>query len=347
MVSWSEFMSWRTRRALAVAVRALPRRAPTPIRRIFCVVEGGLGDRLMTLPALRHLRGSYPEATMTVAMSGPVPYLDGGFDQVVDWSSQSVIAKMRLARQRYDLCFVNSLGVYSPINELISLATGAWRRIGPRYANVSRTAYTEAFEYAANEHITVVNARAVGWKGPETALGYPLACPTRRTATDANELPIVLHPGCRDGYDSKRWPLDNFRQLAAILVSRWSCGVLVVGAPSEEPLIRTITLDLAGAASVATRDLADLADVLCNAAILVGNDSGPAHLAAALGRPTLVLMSATDPSRCAPVGKHVRVIHEPCDKGGCYYLRGAECRGCVGRIRPADVATEVMHLLGR
>lgn len=320
-----------------MAATLLPRSKVTQLRSILCIVEGGLGDRLMAIPALRHLRRSHASARITLALSGPVPYLEQEFDRVEDWSAWSIWRKMALCRLRYDLCYVSSVGVYNPFNEVLAVLSKAPWRIGPRYEHVKRTAYTEPYVFAAGGHETVINARAVGWNGSESALEYPLRGLAGAPFFGDDPAPIVLHPGCRDGYDNKRWPVAAFRELAGLIGRRYAGGALVVGAPSEQAAVETVAFGQPNVHWRVTNTLYDLAELLAAATAFVGNDSGPAHLSAALGTPTVVLMSATLPERCAPVGTSVQVIYEPCDLGGCYYIKGARCRGCIGRISPAEV----------
>lgn len=346
MAGVNEFLSWRLRQAIALSAQALPYRPPREVRSVLCILEGGLGDRLMALPAVRTLKSSYTEASVTVALSGPVPFLEQEFDCVVDWSSLGIRAKLRLVRRRFDVCFVNSIGVYDPWNELLAIASGAWLRLGPRYPHVRQTGYTDPYAFGTGMHETIVNARGAGWRGTEEALEYPLPLTRKVRESVATDLPILLHPGCRDGYNHKRWPPEHYRELARLLAQSWGPGVVVIGAPAEEAMVCRIAEGLTGVRPLTTPDVAALSRTICDAAIMVGNDSGPAHLAAALGTRAVVLMSATLPERCAPVGEHVTVIHEPCDLGGCYYRRNSECRGCIGRIEPSAVVETIGSYVG-
>lgn len=344
MTGMREWFSWRLRQTIGMASVFAPGARCADVTSILCIVDGGLGDRLMAIPALRHLRSCFPKARMTVALSGPVPLLASEFDECTDWSGWSVWQKMALCRRRYDLCFVSSIGVYDPLNELLALVTGARTRIGPRYEHVKRTAYTEPYVFGTGGHETVVNARAVGWNGPDAALAYSLRDRCETASAVSRPAPVVLHPGCREGYDHKRWPATSFRALAGMIGDQFEGGALVVGAPSEETAVRQVADGQHNVRARITQGLDELVEVISGAAAFVGNDSGPAHLAASLGTPTVVLMSATLPERCAPVGAHVRVVHEPCELGGCYYVRGAECRGCIGRIRPDHVLSVLTAL---
>lgn len=111
----------------------------------------------------------------------------------------------------------------------------------------------------------------------------------------------VLAPGAAPHRPAKRWPVERFAALAGILAER-GLRPVVIGSPTDAMLAGKIrdavpeTLDLAGRTS-----LFELATVLARAGIVIGNDTGPMHLATALGRPAIVLFSAaSDPRLTAP-----------------------------------------------
>jgi heptosyltransferase-2 len=132
--------------------------------------------------------------------------------------------------------------------------------------------------------------------------------------------PLILAPGARYG-PAKRWPAARFAEVARA----WRRGgVVVVGDQGDREetsavssLLEGRVLDLTG-----KTDLPTLAGVLARAAVVVSNDSGAAHVAAALGRPTVIVFGSTDPGWTAPRGEHVTVIQDlvrcsPCFRSEC------------------------------
>jgi len=118
----------------------------------------------------------------------------------------------------------------------------------------------------------------------------------------------LLVPGSSDHRPLKRWPLPSYAELAETLRTRGLTPV-VVGTGGESALARGIpaAIDLTGKTSPG--DLCDLARL---ARLAVGNDTGPIHLTAAIGCPTVVLFSHdSDPALCAPRGAWVRVLRRP------------------------------------
>jgi ADP-heptose:LPS heptosyltransferase len=121
--------------------------------------------------------------------------------------------------------------------------------------------------------------------------------------------PIVLHPGA--GAENKRWPRDRFVSLARKLhVSGREVNV-VLGEVERERWTDGEKAAFDGIATIAKPEtLVDLLAVMNRASAVIGNDSGPAHLAAIIGVPTITLFGPTDPAIWRPLGPKVRMIRE-------------------------------------
>jgi ADP-heptose:LPS heptosyltransferase len=122
----------------------------------------------------------------------------------------------------------------------------------------------------------------------------------------------LLAPGSSPHRLIKRWPIARYRELAALLAARGVTPV-IIGTPPEQPLAQAIldavptALDLTG-----RTDFAQLTSLARLARVAIGNDTGPMHLAATAGCPSVVLFSRdSDPALCAPRGRSVSVIHPP------------------------------------
>jgi ADP-heptose:LPS heptosyltransferase len=119
---------------------------------------------------------------------------------------------------------------------------------------------------------------------------------------------VVLVPGSAPHRPVKRWPAAHYQGLAEALRAQGLTPV-VAGSRAEAPIARAIpaALNLTGQTS-----FGDLADLGRAARFAVGNDTGPMHLLAAVGCPSVVLFSRdSDPSHCAPRGRDVRVLRRP------------------------------------
>ncbi len=148
---------------------------------------------------------------------------------------------------------------------------------------------------------------AIAWSVPsavELAAGKILA----QAGVDPDAPYVALHIG--SGSPDKCWPLERFAQLADRIEHP---VVLLMGPPEHERLTPEAIDRLRSAGAVpADLTLEHLAGILAAAAAFVGNDSGPAHLAAGVGTPTLALFGPTDPAQFAPHGPSVQTVrHEP------------------------------------
>ncbi len=163
------------------------------------------------------------------------------------------------------------------------------------------------------------------------------------TAGAAGRGAVGIFPG--SNAPSRRWPVDRFADLCRRLV-RTKCPVVVFGGPSETAMTAAIAaaadggaLDLGG-----QTDLPTLAAGLASCRLLVSNDSGPLHLAAAVGTRTLSLWGAGNPAITAPLGPDNRIIRRadlpcvPCVKNACP-------RSGPGYVLP-QAETECLRLIG-
>lgn len=122
----------------------------------------------------------------------------------------------------------------------------------------------------------------------------------------------LLIPGASAQRPRKRWPAERYGALAARLAGM-GLAVGVVGGKTEAGLAETILAAAPSAKDLTGRtDLVQLAALGAKAALAVGNDTGPTHLVAAAGAPTLALFSTeSEPSLCAPRGRRVKVLRSP------------------------------------
>lgn len=159
---------------------------------------------------------------------------------------------------------------------------------------------------------------------------------------------VALQPGARWG--TKRWPADHFAALVRLLAAaKPSLKFVVLGGDSDRLLGAAIAgagegrvLDLTGRLS-----LPGMIEWLRRCAVMVTNDTGPMHVAAALGRPVVALFGPTDPAQTGPYGQQDRVIRvplacAPCQKGVCGF---SESLACLRRITPDRVAAEALSRL--
>jgi heptosyltransferase-2 len=156
---------------------------------------------------------------------------------------------------------------------------------------------------------------------------------------------VVFAPGAEYG-PARQWPAEHYRALAQALArAGWTCTV--IGLLKHRPLGDEILAGVAGGLNLCGETLTQMVAVLARAALVVSNDSGVMHVAAALGRPQIALLGSTQPLWTGPLNPAARVLtrQEPCSP--CY---ARECRfghtRCLVELRPRQVAAEALEVLG-
>jgi heptosyltransferase-1 len=116
---------------------------------------------------------------------------------------------------------------------------------------------------------------------------------------------VVINPGA--GWGAKQWPVENYAAVARTLAQE-GISVFVNHGPGEEPLARFVETESKGAARPLQCSIAELVALLRRAALVIGGDTGPVHLAAALGIPVVAVFGPTDPARTGPFGTRSIVL---------------------------------------
>ncbi len=119
---------------------------------------------------------------------------------------------------------------------------------------------------------------------------------------------VLINPGA--GWGAKRWPSERYAAVAQGLVER-GCRILVNAGPGEGPMAEVIVRGTRGAATALTCSLAQLIALTRRISLAVAGDTGPLHLACALGRPVVGIFGPTDPSRNGPFGTRFEVLRSP------------------------------------
>jgi heptosyltransferase-1 len=163
----------------------------------------------------------------------------------------------------------------------------------------------------------------------------------------ANELlgsasrPVALiNPGA--GWGAKRWPAERYGAVAQGLLDR-GLRVLVNAGPGEEPLAEAIARQTGGAATPVTCTLDQLIALTRRVSLAIAGDTGPLHLACALGRPVVGIYGPTDPSRNGPFGTRFKVLRSPESRRD--HTRNQAPEAGLLTIQPKDVLQAAGELL--
>jgi lipopolysaccharide heptosyltransferase I len=288
-----------------------------------------IGDTIHTLPVAHALRARYPRSHITwVTQAGPASLLEGvsAIDDLVvvpkDWlKSWKAIREVRrlLRSARLDVCIdAQSLTKSSALGWL----AGAPIRIGfakPQGRELSRLfnnlLVTPTAEHVVDRYIELLGP--LGVSRPEISFDMPICSTSRERRTQflracgCSTRFAAINTGA--GWDSKRWPTERFAAVARYLDQRHGMYNIVFWAGEREQQLASEIMSLAGGrtALAPATSLPDLREFLRAATIFVGSDTGPMHLAVAVGTPTVSIFGPTDPRRNGPYGKGHVALHRP------------------------------------
>jgi heptosyltransferase I len=358
--------------ALLIAADRVLRRRPRPSadpssapRDILFIRIDRIGDMVVSTPALRAIKRAFPGTRLTVLASrsnAPVLRHDPYVDRVIVWNHSRhrsapigfLRQASRLARARYDVVIDPMTGHDLP-TALIAWLSRAPIRVG--YPGYGREVFFNRLCRPGGDRpmteLVLESTRPLGVR-PDDRMPHLRLLPAeldrargRLTASGLGSRPVVaVHPGAH--YPSQRWPTDYYARMAQQLQQNHACGVMLLGGPDDRALIERIQASAGGGlAAFESPDVRQAAAMIAQADVLVCNNSGPLHLAVALGVPTLSFMGPTDRSRWMPTGAgHVVLRQDRLDCIGCN--RGTCTRGdhaCMRMTSPDAALASLMPLL--
>lgn len=320
---------------------------------ILIVKPSSLGDVIHALPAVGAIRRRYKQARISwLIKSDWGPIIDGHpfIDEVlaVPFSWRSLQAMIHAVRKRtFDLVvdfqglFRSAvLGFLSSAPVRIGLANS---REGAPFFYTDCVAIPQGVEHAVDRYRLV--AEALGAGDDQVDFGID---PSMEAIASVDHLmakvglskaaPFVLiHPTAR--WENKKWDRERFAKLGDWLVGEKDLPLIFVGSHGERSEIDQIissmkqsAVNLAGKTS-----LIELAELSKRAYFFVCNDSGPMHLAAAMGAPIFALFGPTDPKKVGPYGSRNTVIRKEVDCTGCRRDRCIQEKRCMNAILVEDV----------
>lgn len=307
---------------------------------VLIVRLGAMGDIVHALPAVAFLRRAWPNAQFTwIAEPKWLPLLEGSgaADRLIPFRRREpaswLATRRELLEQRFDVA-IDFQGLIK--SALVARLSGARRVSGLGAAFVrERPAawfYSDRFPVSAAHVVDRALEMASALAGrPVTDSDRAVFClPPGTLGGTLPAQPFVL--ACPlAGWKSKQWPMEHYEALAARL--REHNLILVLnGAPGSIPPVDWALVHESG--------LTGLIDATRRAAFVVGVDSGPLHLAAALGKSGVAIFGPTDPARNGPRGGDFEVLRTPGVVTS--YVRGTEIDPAMRAISPETVAAALM-----
>ncbi len=342
--------------------------------RILLVATSGIGDTVSLLPAVRFLRAGIPSSPIDLVTTCPeVAFLfEGHLSRVIaldpGWMSSpgrllaafAATAAAILRAGPYAAAVVTFPSGHRATAAL-AIASGAPVRIGFPYPEGApvRSDWGLTRPVACDrEGIAARNlalAEALAGSPAPAAPAVSVALPEGGALPECPPVFVALAPGGGANETFKRWPAASFAALGRRLAED-GMPVVLVGGPGEEELCaRVVSAIGAGAMDLSGRlTLAATARVLARARLLVANDSGLAHVAAAVGTPVVAVFGPTSDARYAPAGSGpVRVVASDLPCRPCHVAPRKEpfaCRfererACLDELDPEAVLAAARALL--
>lgn len=311
-----------------------PERIPEPSkwRRIAVAKHMGMGSLILATPLLQILRRHMPRGEIAFVTASNLVELARMLpvDKIFSWDFRSAVAVLRtfpmliasLRRWRPDVFF--DLEFFVNTSALIAVFSGAPIRVGFHHAQSPRGKLLTHYLPVTPRHATELFA-SLAW-----ALGLPIEPipPLWRLRYDLSKVRefvrsmpqpfIVVNPNAGDLALQRRWMPERFHELMKRLLGLHSIHITLIGSQSERDYVTSVLADLANHPRIhnlaGELNLDELCFVLERAIAFVTNDSGPMHLAAALGTPCIALFGPETPNHYGPLGKGHRVIYKqlPC-----------------------------------
>ena len=332
-------------------------------RRILIVRLGSMGDILHSLPVLASLRESYPEWEVDwLVETRWRPLLDGiselsrivEFDTLA-WRRQPLSgeswralrdAASKLRERRYDCAMDLQASLKSAAACYLS---GAGEILGFETPWLKEPAcgvfYTRRVAATGTVHMVETNlAMAAALGATPGPVRFPL--PPGDSASLPADLPkdglAILNPGA--GWRSKLWPAKNYARVCDAVERELSLPVVLNCGPGEEELAQQVIQSCGNARPrIYSGSVPGLIALLRRSRLMVGPDTGPVHLAAALGVPTVGLFGPTDPRRNGPYGPCHTALRP---NGAMTSHRRSDSAEIMEQIHPDQVLAAIRELLG-
>jgi len=340
-----------------------------PLKKILIINLGGIGDMLLSTPAVRALKNTFPKSRISLLafprvaeLAADLPYIDGVFSlrRGIWGIFRSLNTLLRLRKERFD-AGVNMRTMVSGrsakkiklLMDFINPGRSAGRNTeGRGYFFDIKTFETDIAKKPELEY-DMDMARILGSNAADKKTDFiindenvkrvdRILCENK---VNGKEFLIGIHPG---GKPAHRWPLDNFSKIIDLIFETAPGKFVITGDKNELDLAKrlvrmtaTKTINLAGKLQIG-----ELGALIKKCSLFITNDTGAMHIAAALEAPMIAIFGPGDIVRYDPrnISKNAVVLYKkihcsPCNKIRCDSIR------CLKSISPEEVMREAMKLL--
>ena len=311
-------------------------------KNILIIKPSSLGDIVLALPALSALRRSFPDARISWLIRPEFAPLLKNHPHLTDtilfdrkflgkaWFHPRAFASLlllirQLRRSKFDVV-IDLQGLFRTAS--LAWLSGCKKRLGMTNAReLAHIFYTHKIPqdqhciHLVDYYLKII--RAVG----VSDVGVQFVLPADSAAADSISGLLARYGISPDSYavfvpgsahTSKCWPIENFAALADKISSRFGLSIIATGTKPEEGVIKRLK-ELANAPITNFAGLTNLNELMAllrTARLVVSNDTGPGHIAAALGVPLVMMFSWSNPTRTAPYGRSECIVaREPFNRG--------------------------------
>ncbi len=346
------------------------KRKPKDFKKILVFRSGMIGDVLMTTPLLKSIRKKFPKADITYLVgdwSKKAIQGNPNIDSIITFDDRIIFKKkitklIRLIRQirkqRFDLCLVLDkhylIGILAWLFKIPTRI--GFNRSGEGFANNFNIPFTgKKHEIEYNMDI----AKFLGADSNDKQMEINL---TKKDTEFANKFLkkyknkkklIGISPGAAQNPGQnmplKRWPTENYAELADILSKK--ATIILVGGPGDIKIAEKMNSFMKAKPinAVGIIALKESAALIKKCRLFITHDSGPMHLSAAVGTPTIALFGPTQPKRFGPIGKKHRIIIKRAKNCPCYDMYGnyKKCRKsrCMENLSVKKVADVINKII--
>ena len=339
-------------------------------KKILIVRTDKIGDLVLSTPVIKAVRDAYPDSYIA-AMVRPYAHEiikdNPHLNEVITYEKakrgigilNDLKFILKLRKKKFDLALV-----LHPKNRthIIMLLAGIPERIGynKKLGRLLTKKIPHLKEYGLKHEIdyTLDIVRYIGINPKEKKLYVNVDKDADKRVGDIfvkngiskGDTVVAIHPGSSCG--SKRWSVERFAKVADLLVEKYGAKIVIIAGPHDRIFgdktagsMKAKNTNLSGKTTVS-----DIVSILKRSSLFISNDSGPVHMACAIGTPTISIFGRSDrglsPARWRPVGKKDIVLHKDV---GCEICLAHNCKrgfACLEAITVKDAFEAAERILG-
>ncbi len=321
-------------------------------KRILVVKLWAMGESIITLPMIRAIKKKYPKSSITVLCRKRVKdvYL-GNRDVSVLVKEPFAWLSLVTFLRKYDV--VVDCEPYLNISALLAWWLGR-RRLGFSHG-VRSLLYTDRVKYNDEQHIALTYLDLAGPLGidkspPERLVPVAVSRADERkidnlfkeSGINKSDLLVCIAPGAAESSRSRIWSAKRFAKLADLLVKEYLAKIIIVGTKGDKAYADDImgNMHYAYVNAIGATSVKELADLLKRCSLVIGNDSGPMHLSAAMGAPTIGLFCPNTPVRWAPYGPGNEFVYKPMFPKPCINTHKGQLPDCNGHKHMSQITVD-------